>query len=459
VATMRWAPGVPGRWRRATAAAVPSRRRRLLAVAAVVVVLVAAGLIAVFATGSSGAPAVRTVAAQVSTLQQTVSAQGTIAAKSEADLSFGVAGPVTAVAVQPGATVHAGQVLATVDPAAAQASLAAAQASLASAQAKLSSDETAGASSAQQSADSAAVTAAQASVSSAQTSAGGTSLTSPIDGTVAAVNLTVGQQVSGSSSGSSSSGASSSSGGSSSAGGTGSTAGGSGSGGASAATGASSSGASSSGSSSSGAASAASSAQVVVLGSDGYVVNATVDDTEVGQLKQGDEVTIVPDGATTPVYGTVDTVGLVATSTSGVATYPVTVDVTGTPTGMHVGAGASLSVVVKQVSDALVVPTTALHASGTTTTVQLRQGDRTVSRTVTTGQTQAGRTQILSGLNEGDLVVVPATTSRTGAGRTGGTGTGRTGGFGGGGFGGGGTGGGFGGGGTGGGFAGRGGGG
>ena len=36
-------------------------------------------------------------------------------------------------------------------------------------------------------------------------------------------------------------------------------------------------------------------------------------------LKQGDEVTLEVDGSTTPAYGTVDTVGLVATSTSGVA--------------------------------------------------------------------------------------------------------------------------------------------
>lgn len=457
MATMRWAPGVAGRWRRTAEATGASRRRRLLAVGAVVVVLVAAGVIAAVTTGSSSTPATRTVAAQVSTLQQTVSADGTIAAKSEADLSFPVAGPVTSVTVQPGAKVTAGQVLATVDPSSAQATLAAAQASLSSAESKRSSDEAAGASAAQQSADSAAVTAAQADVAAAQTSAAGTSLTAPFAGTVAAVNLTVGQQVSGSTGGGSSAGSA----GGSSAGGASSGAGSSGagsSGGAAGGGAGAGAGAASSSSASSSSTSAASSAQVVVLGSDGYVVNATVDDTEVGQLEQGDEVTITPDGATTPVYGTVDTIGLVATSTSGVASYPVTVDVTGTPPGLHVGAGASLSVVVKQVSDALVVPTTALHTSGSATTVQVKQGARTVSRTVTTGQTQGGRTQILSGLNEGDLVVVPAATNRAGrsgagtTGRTGGGGLGGGGGgFGGGGFGGGG--GGFGGGG----FSGRGG--
>jgi len=76
---------------------------------------------------------------------------------------------------------------------------------------------------------------------------------------------------------------------------------------------------------------------VVVISDGSYQVAGTVDDTEVGQLKTGEQVVITPDGSTTPVYGTVGTVGLVPSSTSGVAAYPVTVNVTGNPGGLYPG--------------------------------------------------------------------------------------------------------------------------
>ena len=47
------------------------------------------------------------------------------------------------------------------------------------------------------------------------------------------------------------------------------------------------------------------SGQIVVIGTDSYIVNATVDDTEIGEIAVGDQVDITPTGSTTPVYGTV----------------------------------------------------------------------------------------------------------------------------------------------------------
>ena len=66
----------------------------------------------------------------------------------------------------------------------------------------------------------------------------------------------------------------------------------------------------------------ASTAQVVVVSTGSYVVNTTVDSTQVGQIKVGDQATITVSGSTTPVYGTVGSIGLLATTTSGVAPSP-----------------------------------------------------------------------------------------------------------------------------------------
>ena len=63
----------------------------------------------------------------------------------------------------------------------------------------------------------------------------------------------------------------------------------------------------------------------MVVSTDSYIVNATVDDTQVGQVKVGDQAVITPSGSTSTVYGTVSSVGLVASSRLGssVASFPV----------------------------------------------------------------------------------------------------------------------------------------
>lgn len=393
----------------------------------------------------SGSPAVASasptvVTASDGTVTQTVSASGTIEPASQANLDFPVSGQVTAVDVHVGQVIKAGQTLATVSTTSLQASVDSAQATLDTDEARLTSDQNAAASSAQITSDQAAVNAAQANLSDAQKSLSEASLTSPIDGTVATVNLSVGQEVSG--------------GGGSGGGGGGSGGlGGGGGGGLGGSAGASSSSSSSS-----------SNAQVVVIGTGAWVVDASVDDTQIAQVQNGDQATIAPEGATSVVYGTVGSVGLIASTTSGVSTFPVTINITGNPAGLYAGTSANVSIIVKELQNVLVVPTRALRFSGGQVQVQVEQGSQIVTRNVTVGTTSGAETQIVSGLSAGDRVVVPtirsttgtsgtANTARGGATRGGGAG-GARGGFGGGGFGGGGFGGGgFGGGGFGGGGA------
>src|SRR4029077_16764672 len=80
----------------------------------------------------------RTGVATLGTVTQTVSLSGNLAADGETDLDFQGAGKVTAVNVQPGQTVTAGEVVATQDPTTVDASLTQADATLASAEANLS---------------------------------------------------------------------------------------------------------------------------------------------------------------------------------------------------------------------------------------------------------------------------------------------------------------------------------
>ncbi len=211
-------------------------------------------------------------------------------------------------------------------------------------------------------------------------------LTSTISGTVASVNLTVGQEVSGSGSGSSGSG---SNGANSSNGGLG---------------------------------------QhrrrslvvlqlvVLVVGPDRGGVHRLLQrghdawtTPRWGRVKVGDQVTIAPSGSTATVYGTVSSVGLVAESSgsgsSSVASFPVVVAVTGTPSGLYAGTSATLTITTEQLSNVVEVPTSAIsYSNGQTTVTKVVKGSQ-VSQAVTTGAAASGETQITSGLKAGDVIM------------------------------------------------------
>ena len=376
-------------------------RRRWVVVSAIVVLLAAGGAVWwARSAGSSSAnnPTYRLVAASTGTIRQSISSTGTIAPAQQDAVSFTVSGKVTRVAVIAGQRVSAGTVLATIDTATLTANLAQAQATLATAQAKVAADNAdSSTTSTQLAADTAAATSAQGQVTSAQQAMSAATLTSPIAGVVAEVNLTVGQQLGGSSSGSGS--------------GTG------GSGSAGSGTGGSGSGAGGSGSGGSNSSSSSSTDQFLVIGTTSWVVNATVDSTGVGLIGNGDQAQIVPGSSPSVVYGTISSVGVMATTSSGVATFPVVISVTGNPPGLHAGDTATVSLIYKQLTDVLTVPTAAVHTVNGQRVVYLVSGGKQVSRPVQVGLSSGGSTQITSGLNEGDQVEVAIpSTSNGGAG-------------------------------------------
>ena len=420
------------------------RRHRWPILGGAVVMIAAAIALPLWLTSgspSAGGLSITTVTVPVTTgtIQQTVTSSGTIEPASQADLNFAVSGAVTAVNVKAGQTVTAGQVLATVDTTSLNQQLNAAQAQLTSAQDRLASDEDASASTSQIDSDQAAVTSAESSLSTAQTNLSDASLTSTIGGTVASVNLTVGQEVTGTGSGGGS---------------------GTGSSGSNGATGSSgSSAANSSAASSTG--SGSTSGQIVVIGTDSYIVNTTVDDTQIGQITDGDQVNISLSGSgssssaagtgaragagagaggsastaaatSSAIYGTVGSISLIGSQSSDVTTFPVVVNVTGTPTGLYAGASADVSIIVKQLSNVTEVPTAAISytSAGQATVTRVVNGSHVVTN-VTLGDAENGETQILSGVKSGDKVLERQVTFKAPGGGTGGLfgGTGRTGGF------------------------------
>jgi macrolide-specific efflux system membrane fusion protein len=447
--------------------------RPIVLIPAVIVIAAAVYWLVHSSSSSSGqsGPVQRVVAVTAGNMTQTVSTSGTLAPADTENLSFSTSGQVTAVNVKAGQQVTKGTILAAVDSAALQSQVTGAQASVDSATAKLSNDQANGASAAQIQSDQANLAAAQAQLASAQTSLSGATLTAPIDGTVAAVNLTVGQQLSGSGTGGTNlSGSATGSGrtGAASSGGSGNSFGGGGGGGGSA----------TSNSSSSSSSSSSSTPQIQMISTGTFVVNVSVDDTQIGRIAVGQAATVTPSSSpatggrgggggfarffgggggqttttidnsqaqagqaalgaqaqTTSATGTVTSVGAIASNTSGVAQFPVVVTLSNTPQGFFAGATVNVAITYNELTNVLEVPTLAITRSNGSSFVTVSENGQKSQKAVTTGITSGGFTQITGGLTRGELVVVTIPTQIANAAngnRTGGAGGG--GGFGGGG--------------------------
>lgn len=378
-------------------------RRPLVWVVVGVVVIAAGGggaWLVLGRGGRGGAAASQTFTVTAQTLQQTVGATGTIEPATESDLSFGSAGTVTAVDVQAGQTVTAGQALASIDASDLQDAVTLADAQVAQAQAEVSA--AAGGTAAATASAAAQLASAQAKLQQAQTALAHATLTSPIAGVVAAVNVSVGSEVGQAATSSTTSRTSS---------------------------GVGSSGVTTSSSSSS------SSAAISVISTTSWVLDATVGSADLAHLSAGQPVQVTPAGATQAIAGTVSSVGVVASSSAaGAAQFPVVVALTGSPTGLYAGTSAAATIAVAQLSDAIAVPTQAIHDTDGHPAVTLVEGDQRVEAAVTPGAVFGNRTQITAGLTAGQSVLVPAYspagTSTGGTGSRGGYGYGGSGGYG-----------------------------
>jgi macrolide-specific efflux system membrane fusion protein len=300
------------------------------------------------------------VAASLTTMEKSVTSSGTLTPTVQESVSFAVGGTVTAVAVGAGDTVTEGQVLATVDTLQLDADLLSARADLATAQADLADleadDDGSDAAQAQIDAAAARIAVAQAAVTAAEEAMAGATLVAPAAGLVTSLDLEVGQRVAGS------------------GGGGGTTSDG---------------------------------AQVTIVGTGAYEVSLSVGDSDVALVAVGNQVELTSDDLDGTVFGVVRSIGLLSTAT-GVAAYPVVVDVTGDTSALHDGIAVDASIIYERRTDVLTVPSAAITTNddGTTTVTKVEADGTTSTVAVTTAETSGSVTEIVEGLAEGDEVQV-----------------------------------------------------
>lgn len=312
----------------------------------------------------------QTAQATLGTQTLTVSLDGTLSPSKQSAVSFGVSGTVTSVKVKAGDEVSKGDKLAVIDDSSLADAVDLAKANLTAAQANLEEVEDNDGSDAAINAASAQVDSAKAALASAKENLADAVLRSPISGTVATVNVDVGDTV-GSSSSTSGSGASSSGAGATTT-------------------------------------SSSSSAQFVVIATSKWKLEGSVGAADLSSIEAGQAATVTINGA--DVEAEVASVGIVATSTSdGAATFPVVINISGTHDDLYSGTTASAVITTGEYPDVLTVPTAAITTKDGATVVTKVDGSSTSQVEVEIGQVFGDSTEIKSGLAEGDTVQITFT--------------------------------------------------
>ena len=263
--------------------------------------------------------------------------------------------PVQTVLVTVGQTVTKGTTLAAADATAAKLQLTSAQATLASAQAKQTADQYQSTTITQ--ADAAQVASAQATVNSDQAIVTAATLLAPSDGLIIAVNIIPGIN--------------------------------------------------------------APSGYAIEESIGPMVANAGFAESDISKLKVGQTASVAVNGAGVTVPGTLTQIVPVASTSGGgssVATYAVTVTLTGPPATVLTGMTATVTVTTASVDNVLRVPATALQGSASAgyTVLVLNSDCTTSTKNVTAGLVTSSMAEIQGGLSAGETVVTGTATARTG---------------------------------------------
>ena len=146
-------------------------------------------------------------------------------------------------------------------------------------------------------------------------------------------------------------------------------------------------------------------AAVVVSGS-GAMVTTTIGENDIRKVEVGQRVLVTPPGSKRSDIGTVTSIGLTADSSSGTASYAVTVAVANLKVPLPTGSSASLEIVIGRAADAVTVPVSAVDGNGDLAVVRVFRDGVLTPTPVTLGLVGARTVEIADGVEAGDQVVL-----------------------------------------------------
>ena len=138
-------------------------------------------------------------------------------------------------------------------------------------------------------------------------------------------------------------------------------------------------------------------------------IETQVDESDIGQMKVGQKVTFTVDAYPAKIFtGIVSNISQKANVVSNVVYYKVLVDVDAAENLLKPTMTARVSIRVAESKSSLLVPLASVKSSNGELYVIVMRNGKEERAIVTTGIKGEAKVEILSGLAEGDLVVVPA---------------------------------------------------
>jgi membrane fusion protein, macrolide-specific efflux system len=150
---------------------------------------------------------------------------------------------------------------------------------------------------------------------------------------------------------------------------------------------------------------------VVLVMSDHLIVNTQVDETDIGQVKLDQSVEITLDaypGVRIP--GQVTRVAFESKTVNNVTIYEVRVLPQSVPDFMRSGMTANVKFMVEKREDVVILPAEALHEEGKKSIVMVpnpSDPETPLTKEIQVGLSDGKRVEVLSGLSQGDQVLIP----------------------------------------------------
>ena len=143
-------------------------------------------------------------------------------------------------------------------------------------------------------------------------------------------------------------------------------------------------------------------------------IKVLVDESDIGKIKMGQTVSFSVDSYTDKTFtGKVTKISRSATTSSNVVYYPVYVDVDATENLLYPTMTARVTINIGERKNTLVVPLSAVKEEKGQKYVEVMVNGKAQNSSVTLGLSDDEQVEILSGLQEGDQVVLPIAKART----------------------------------------------
>jgi len=150
---------------------------------------------------------------------------------------------------------------------------------------------------------------------------------------------------------------------------------------------------------------------VVLVMSDHLIINTQVDETDIGQVRLGQKVEITLDAYPgTRIPGQVTRVAFESKTVNNVTIYEVRALPERVPEFMRSGMTANVKFMVERRESVVILPAEALHKEGKKNTVMVANPEDPETpriREIQVGLSDGKRVEVLSGLGEGDQVLIP----------------------------------------------------